>query len=247
MMSYTMLCTSLCDSGGMLMRFMSPSTRIIGGTPDGQMQVRGVVLDGESQELRDIDGGHDGPLIQSPRVSNRAYHKAFHSIAKGTSQSVTEITEHLRNIVERVARASALAPRAKSVTIVAVSKQKTSSDIAEAFRAGQRDFGESYAQEAAPKIEALRGLDITWHFIGAVQANKTRIVAENFQWVHTVDRAKIAARLNEQRPHYAPPLNVLIQVNQSARAAEARRRRGRDLAARARDRSAHAPASSAGS
>ena len=128
---------------------------------------------------------------------------------------MTEITEHLRDIVERVARASALAPRAKSVTIVAVSKQKTSSDIAEAFRAGQRDFGESYAQEAAPKIDALRGLDITWHFIGAVQANKTRIVAENFQWVHTVDRAKIAARLNEQRPHYAPPLNVLIQVNQA--------------------------------
>jgi pyridoxal phosphate enzyme (YggS family) len=128
---------------------------------------------------------------------------------------VTEITEHLRDIVERVARASARAPRAKSVTIVAVSKQKTSADIAEAFRAGQRDFGESYAQEAAPKIEALRGLDITWHFIGALQANKTRIVAENFQWVHTVDRAKIAARLNEQRPHFAPPLDVLIQVNQA--------------------------------
>lgn len=128
---------------------------------------------------------------------------------------MTEITEHLRDIVERVARASALAPRAKSVTIVAVSKQKTSADIAEAFRAGQRDFGESYAQEAAPKIEALRGLDITWHFIGALQANKTRIVAENFQWVHTVDRAKIAARLNEQRPHFAPPLDVLIQVNQA--------------------------------
>ena len=119
---------------------------------------------------------------------------------------MTEITEHLRDIVERVARASALAPHAKNVTIVAVSKQKTSADIAEAFRAGQRDFGESYAQEAAPKIEALRGLDITWHFIGALQANKTRIVAENFQWVHTIDRAKIAARLNEQRPHFAPPL-----------------------------------------
>jgi hypothetical protein len=128
---------------------------------------------------------------------------------------VTEITEHLRDIVERVARAASLAPRAKTVTIVAVSKQKTSADIAEAFRAGQRNFGESYAQEAAQKIEALRGLEITWHFIGALQANKTRIVAENFQWVHTIDRAKIAARLNEQRPHFAPPLNVLIQVNQA--------------------------------
>jgi PLP dependent protein len=128
---------------------------------------------------------------------------------------VTEITEHLRDIVERVARAASLAPHSKNVTIVAVSKQKTSADIAEAFRAGQRDFGESYAQEAVPKIEALRGFDITWHFIGALQTNKTRIVAENFQWVHTVDRAKIAARLNEQRPHFAPPLNVLIQVNQA--------------------------------
>jgi pyridoxal phosphate enzyme (YggS family) len=128
---------------------------------------------------------------------------------------VTEITEHLRDIVERVARAASLAPHAKSVTIVAVSKQKTSADIAEAFRAGQRDFGESYAQEAAAKIVALRGLDITWHFVGALQANKTRIVAENFQWVHTIDRAKIATRLNEQRPHHAPPLNVLIQVNQA--------------------------------
>ena len=128
---------------------------------------------------------------------------------------MTEITEHLREIVERVARAALLAPRAQSVTIVAVSKQKTSADIAEAFRAGQRDFGESYAQEAAQKIEALRGLEITWHFIGALQTNKTRIVAENCQWVHTIDRAKIAARLNEQRPHFAPPLNVLIQVNQA--------------------------------
>jgi len=128
---------------------------------------------------------------------------------------VTEITEHLRDIVERVARAASRAEHAKSVTIVAVSKQKTSADIAEAFRAGQRDFGESYAQEAAQKIEALRALDITWHFIGALQTNKTRIVAENFQWVHTIDRAKIAARLNEQRPHFAPPLNVLIQVNQA--------------------------------
>src|SRR6516165_3289130 len=99
--------------------------------------------------------------------------------------------------------------------IVAVSKGKTSADIAEAFRAGQRDFGESYAQEAAQKIDALRDLDITWHFIGALQTNKTRIVAEKFQWVHTIDRVKIAARLNEQRPHFAPPLNVLIQVNQA--------------------------------
>ena len=128
---------------------------------------------------------------------------------------MTEITEHLRDIVERVARAARRASQPTNVTIVAVSKQKTSAEIAEAFRAGQRDFGESYAQEAVSKIDALRDLDITWHFIGALQANKTRLVAENFQWVHTVDRARIAARLNEQRPRLAPPLNVLIQVNQA--------------------------------
>jgi pyridoxal phosphate enzyme (YggS family) len=131
---------------------------------------------------------------------------------------VTEITEHLREIAARVARAARLAGLATDVTIVAVSKQRTSEEIAEAFRAGQRDFGESYAQEAVRKIDALRDLDVTWHFIGALQANKTRLVAEKFQWVHTVDRAKIAARLNEQRPHFAPPLDVLIQVNQAREA-----------------------------
>lgn len=131
---------------------------------------------------------------------------------------MTEITEHLREIAARVARAARLAGLATDVTIVAVSKQRTSEEIAEAFRAGQRDFGESYAQEAVRKIDALRDLDVTWHFIGALQANKTRLVAEKFQWVHTVDRAKIAARLNEQRPHFAPPLDVLIQVNQAREA-----------------------------
>ena len=128
---------------------------------------------------------------------------------------MTEITEHLREIVERVASATRLAEHATTVRIVAVSKQKTSTEVAEAFRAGQREFGESYVQEAALKIDALRDLDIDWHFIGALQTNKTRLVAEKFQWVHTVDRVKIAARLNDQRPHFAPPLNVLIQVNQA--------------------------------
>jgi pyridoxal phosphate enzyme (YggS family) len=129
---------------------------------------------------------------------------------------VTDITDHLADIVERVARAAELSHRsATSVMIVAVSKQQSSVRIAEAFRAGQLHFGESYAQEAIEKMDALRSLDITWHFIGSVQTNKTRLIAERFQWVHTVDRARIAARLNDQRPHFAPPLNVLIQVNQA--------------------------------
>jgi pyridoxal phosphate enzyme (YggS family) len=78
---------------------------------------------------------------------------------------------------------------------------------------GVEHFGESYVKEALPKIETLRGLELTWHFIGQLQANKTRTVAENFAWVHTVDRFKIAERLSSQRPYHAPPLNVCLQVH----------------------------------
>jgi PLP dependent protein len=130
---------------------------------------------------------------------------------------VTEITEHLANIVERVARAAQRNSRNTSdVLIVAVSKQQPAAAIAEAYRAGQRDFGESYAQEAVAKMDELADLAIVWHFIGKLQANKTRVIAERFAWVHTLDRIKIAERLNEQRSPHAPPLNVLIQVNQAA-------------------------------
>jgi pyridoxal phosphate enzyme (YggS family) len=127
---------------------------------------------------------------------------------------VTEITDHLGEIVGRVARAAQLANRPNNVTIVAVSKQQSVEKIAEAFHAGQRHFGESYVQEALPKMDALRDLDITWHFIGAIQSNKTRPIAERFDWVHTVDRERTAVRLNEQRPYHAAPLKTLIQVNQ---------------------------------
>ena len=132
---------------------------------------------------------------------------------------MTQITEHLADIHERVARASRAAHRSDSrVVVVAVSKQQPPAAIREAFAAGQRDFGESYAQEALAKMDALADLDITWHFVGRIQANKTREIAARFSWVHTVDRAKIAARLSDQRPHFAPPLNVLIQVNQGGEA-----------------------------
>jgi PLP dependent protein len=128
---------------------------------------------------------------------------------------VTEITDHLAEIVERVARATERAGRsASSVTIVAVSKQQTATQIMAAHRAGLTHFGESYVQEALPKMEALASLAVAWHFVGKLQANKTRQVAERFDWVHTVDRLRIAERLNEQRPAFAAPLNVLIQVNQ---------------------------------
>lgn len=100
------------------------------------------------------------------------------------------------------------------MTIVAVSKQQPSSAIVAAHTAGLAHFGESYVQEALPKMDAVAHLPLTWHFVGRSQANKTRQVAERFDWVHTVDRARIAERLSEQRPAFAPPLNVLIQVNQ---------------------------------
>ncbi len=128
---------------------------------------------------------------------------------------MTEITDHLAQIVERVARATESAGRsASSVTIVAISKQQTATAIISAHRAGLTHFGESYVQEALPKMDALASLPMTWHFVGKLQTNKTRQVAERFDWVHTVDRLRIAERLSEQRPAFAAPLNVLIQVNQ---------------------------------
>jgi PLP dependent protein len=128
---------------------------------------------------------------------------------------VTEITDHLAHIIERVARAAERAGRSpESVTIVAIGKQQPSTSITAAQRAGLRHFGESYVQEALPKIATLVELGLTWHFVGKLQANKTRQVAEAFDWVHTVDRLRIAERLSEQRSPFAKPLNVLIQVNQ---------------------------------
>jgi pyridoxal phosphate enzyme (YggS family) len=132
---------------------------------------------------------------------------------------VTDITDHLADIVERVARAARHVQRSpSSVTIVAVSKQQPSSAIVAAHRAGIAHFGESYVQEAIRKMDAVADLPITWHFVGKLQTNKTRQVAERFDWVHTVDRLRIAERLNEQRPAFAAPLNVLIQVNQGEEA-----------------------------
>ena len=119
----------------------------------------------------------------------------------------------------RIARAARAAGRApESVTLLAVSKAHPVSRIREAVAAGLHAFGENYVQEALAKMEALAGLD--WHLIGPLQSNKSRIAAERFHWVQTVDRAKIAQRLSEQRPAHLPALNVLIQVNVSAEASK---------------------------
>ena len=100
-----------------------------------------------------------------------------------------------------------------SVKLLAVSKQQSAENIREAFNAGLREFGENYVQEALMKIAQLSDLNINWHYIGRIQANKTRAIAENFAWIHTVDREIIAQRLNDQRPSHLPPLQVCIQVN----------------------------------
>ncbi len=99
------------------------------------------------------------------------------------------------------------------VRLLAVSKRKPASDIRQAYACGQTDFGENFLQEAQGKIEELRDLDICWHFIGAIQSNKTRPIAQLFDWAHCIDRVKIAQRLSDQRPEDMSPLNVCIQVN----------------------------------
>ena len=99
------------------------------------------------------------------------------------------------------------------VTLIAVSKTKPASDLQQAIDVGQRHFGENYLQEALEKIQALKGQNLIWHFIGPIQSNKTKQIAQNFSWVHSVDRLKIAKRLNDQRPENLEKLNVLLQVN----------------------------------
>ena len=125
-----------------------------------------------------------------------------------------EVTENL-TLISDLLRESAIAANRDpaAVQLLAVSKKQPVSKIREAHAAGQRDFGENFVQEGLEKIEALADLDLTWHFIGHLQSNKTRVVAENFDWVHTIDKIKTATRLSEQRPAHLSPLQVCIQVN----------------------------------
>ena len=127
------------------------------------------------------------------------------------------IADNLQAVRARISRAAQAARRdEKAVTLLAVSKTHPAAKIADAHHAGQRAFGENYVQEALEKMTAMP--DLEWHLIGPLQTNKTRVVAERFQWVQTVDREKISKRLSEQRPAGLPPLNVLIQVNASGEA-----------------------------
>ncbi len=127
----------------------------------------------------------------------------------GIDHQLTALLNRIRAAEERCGRAP------DSVELLAVSKRHPVAAIRAAYAAGQTAFGENYLQEAVEKQDLLRDLPLTWHFIGAVQSNKTRDAAARFDWIHTVDRPKIARRLGEQRPESLPPLNICIQVNVS--------------------------------
>lgn len=129
---------------------------------------------------------------------------------------MTAIALNLQAVRGRIERAAVACGRSPAeIALLAVAKTFPATAVQEAYSAGQRLFGESYAQEAVTKITALTDLDAEWHFIGPVQSNKTSAIATHFAWVHSVSREKIAARLSASRPSGLPPLNVCIQVNVS--------------------------------
>ncbi|MDX7986729.1 YggS family pyridoxal phosphate-dependent enzyme [Xenorhabdus sp. 12] len=128
---------------------------------------------------------------------------------------MNNIEQNLQDVRNHIALAAQKCGRIpEQVTLLAVSKTKPVEDIAKAIAVGQREFGENYVQEGVEKIQHFSNRnDLVWHFIGPLQSNKSRLVAENFDWCHTIDREKIAQRLSEQRPENMSPLNVLIQIN----------------------------------
>ena len=134
---------------------------------------------------------------------------------------MSTIADNIGLVSQRIrAAAQAVQRDESSVHLLAVSKTKPPQAVREAYAAGMHDFGENYLQEALGKQAELTDLPLSWHFIGPIQSNKTRAIAENFAWVHSVDRLKIAQRLSEQRPADLPPLNICIQVNVSGEASK---------------------------
>lgn len=125
-----------------------------------------------------------------------------------------DIAERFLHVRSQIRHATGIAGRPRGcVQLLAVSKTKPAADIAALYRLGQRHFAENYLQEALAKQRQLAAFNITWHFIGPIQSNKTKAIASHFDWVHSVERLKIAQRLSEQRPEYLPPLNICLQVN----------------------------------
>ncbi|WP_028114179.1 YggS family pyridoxal phosphate-dependent enzyme [Ferrimonas kyonanensis] len=134
---------------------------------------------------------------------------------------MTTIADQLSLAQQRIAQSARNSDRhPDQITLLAVSKTKPAPLLQQAYDAGQRHFGENYLQEALEKQQQLAELPIVWHFIGPIQSNKTRPIAQHFDWVHSVDRLKIAQRLSEQRPATLPPLNLCIQVNVSHEASK---------------------------
>jgi pyridoxal phosphate enzyme (YggS family) len=133
---------------------------------------------------------------------------------------MTIISDSLQVIRANILQAKALANREDDVKLLAVSKTQSAERLREAYLAGQVAFGESYVQEAINKQALLEDCNIEWHFIGPIQSNKTQLIAQHFNWVHSVDRLKIARRLSEARPDSMPPLNICIQVNSSHEASK---------------------------
>jgi pyridoxal phosphate enzyme (YggS family) len=134
---------------------------------------------------------------------------------------MSTIAANISTLGARIRAAAETAQRdPATIGLLAVSKTKPAEALREAYAAGLRDFGENYLQEALGKQAELADLPLCWHFIGPIQSNKTRAIAENFAWVHSVDRLKIAQRLSEQRPADLPPLNICIQVNVSGEASK---------------------------
>src|SRR3982075_2747144 len=125
-------------------------------------------------------------------------------------QNLTLRVNYVRSRIRQTAEAAGRDPA--EVTLVAATKAQTAESIRLAATAGVTDFGENYLQEASAKMDQLADLSLRWHFIGGIQSNKTRAIAERFDWVHSLDRLSIARRLSEQRPFHAPPLNLCIQV-----------------------------------
>lgn len=124
------------------------------------------------------------------------------------------IASQISKVLTRIEAATSQASRRSGdITLIAVSKTHPAEAIETAAACGLQHFGENYLQEALDKIEALHALDLVWHFIGPIQSNKTRAIAEHFDWVHSVDRLKIAQRLSDQRPAHLGPLNICLQVN----------------------------------
>ena len=131
------------------------------------------------------------------------------------------LADNITNLLERVRLAAEKSQRCPDdILLLAVGKTRGPEEIRRAHAAGLRHFGESYLQEAVEKILALQDLDLVWHFIGPIQSNKTRAIAAHFQWVHSVDRLKVARRLSDQRPGDLAPLQVCLQVNISGEASK---------------------------